>query len=92
MGLCASGMAAFLSLLPLGLRQHCHFVLDWRGLGLLTVTLVTHLRQWTGNRNPSCEWSRHGHCVFHLQPSRFLRGIRRVQSAVSGACAWLESA
>jgi hypothetical protein len=22
------------------------------GLGLLTVTLVTHLRQWTGDRNP----------------------------------------
>ena len=52
-GLCASGAAAFLSLLPLGLAASIAVsFLIGAGLGLLTVTLVTHLRQWTGNRNP----------------------------------------
>jgi cytochrome c oxidase cbb3-type subunit 2 len=52
-GLCASGMAAFLSLLPFGLAASLAVAfLIGAGLGLLTVTLVTHLRQWTGNRNP----------------------------------------
>ncbi|MGP8227682.1 MAG: cbb3-type cytochrome c oxidase subunit II [Terracidiphilus sp.] len=52
-GLCASGMAAFLSLLPLSIGSS--IVLSFligSGLGLLTVTLVTHIRQWTGKRNP----------------------------------------
>jgi cytochrome c oxidase cbb3-type subunit 2 len=52
-GLCASGAAAFLSLLPLGpVASMAVAFLIGAGLGLLTVTLVTHLRQWTGNRNP----------------------------------------
>jgi cytochrome c oxidase cbb3-type subunit 2 len=52
-GLCASGAAAFLSLLPLGPAASVAVsFLIGAGLGLLTVTLVTHLRQWTGNRNP----------------------------------------
>jgi cytochrome c oxidase cbb3-type subunit 2 len=52
-GLCASGAAAFLSLLPLGpAASTAVSFLIGAGLGLLTVTLVTHLRQWTGNRNP----------------------------------------
>jgi len=52
-GLCVSGAAAFLSLLPLGLATGMlvSFLIG-AGLGLLTVTLVTHLRQWTGNRIP----------------------------------------
>lgn len=52
-GLCASGAAAFLSLLPLGPAASIAVsFLIGSGLGLLTVTLVTHLRQWTGNRFP----------------------------------------
>ena len=52
-GLGASGAAAFLSLLPLGpVTSIAVSFLIGAGLGLLTVTLVTHLRQWMGNRNP----------------------------------------
>jgi len=52
-GLCASGAAAFLSLFPLSFAASIAVsTLIGAGLGLLTVTLVTHLRQWTGNRNP----------------------------------------
>jgi cytochrome c oxidase cbb3-type subunit 2 len=52
-GLCVSGAAAFLSLLPLSFAASIAVsILIGAGLGLLTVTLVTHLRQWTGNRNP----------------------------------------
>ena len=52
-GLCASGAAAFLSLLPLGpVASMAVAFLIGAGLGLLTVTLVTHLRQWTGNQFP----------------------------------------
>jgi cbb3-type cytochrome c oxidase subunit II len=52
-GLCASGIAAFLSLLPLGIAAAVAVsLLIGAGLGLLTVTLVTHLRSWIGDRNP----------------------------------------
>jgi len=52
-GLAASGIAAFLSLLPLGfVAALAVSFLIGAGLGLLTVTLVTHLRRWTGDRNP----------------------------------------
>jgi cytochrome c oxidase cbb3-type subunit 2 len=52
-GLCASGAAAFLSLLPLSFATSMAVsFLTGAGLGLLTVTLVTHLRLWTGGRNP----------------------------------------
>jgi len=52
-GFFASGAAALLSLLPLGPATSVMVAfLIGAGLGLLTVTLVTHLRQWTGNRNP----------------------------------------
>jgi len=52
-GFCVSGAAAFLSLLSLGPATSMYVAfLIGAGLGLLTVTLVTHLRQWTGNRNP----------------------------------------
>ncbi len=51
--LLAAGAAAFLSLLPLGIATGIAVsFLIGSSLGLLTVTLVTHLRQWTGNRNP----------------------------------------
>jgi len=50
-GLFASGAAASLSLLPLGLAGAIAVsFLIGASLGLLTVTLVTHLRQWTGSR------------------------------------------
>jgi cytochrome c oxidase cbb3-type subunit 2 len=52
-GFCLTGVAALLSLLPLGLVAAMAVAsLVGAGLALLTVTLVTHLRQWTGNRNP----------------------------------------
>ncbi len=52
-GFCVSGAAAFLSLLPLGFAgsMAVSFLIG-AGLGLVTVTLVTHLRQWAGDRNP----------------------------------------
>jgi cytochrome c oxidase cbb3-type subunit 2 len=51
-GLLVCGMAALLSLLPLGLAASIAVsFLIGAGLGVLTVTLVTHLRQWTGIRN-----------------------------------------
>lgn len=53
MGLGASGAAAFLALLPMGNFASIGVaLLIGAGLGLLTVTLVTHLRQWIGNQNP----------------------------------------
>jgi len=53
LGLLVSSMAAFLSLLPLNFTGSlCVSFLVGAGLGLLTVTLVTHLRKWTGNQNP----------------------------------------
>jgi cytochrome c oxidase cbb3-type subunit 2 len=52
-GLLASFAAAFASLFPLGLLGSAAVsFLIGAGLGLLTVTLATHLRQWTGNSNP----------------------------------------
>lgn len=51
--LCASGAAAFLSLLPLNLAATIAVsFLIGAGLGLLTVALATHLRQWAGYRHP----------------------------------------
>ena len=52
-GLAASATVTILSLLQLGLFASIAVAfLIGSGLGLLTVTLATHLRQWTGNRNP----------------------------------------
>jgi cbb3-type cytochrome oxidase cytochrome c subunit len=52
-GLLASAAAAFLSLLPLTLAESIAVsFLIGAGLGLLTVTLVTYLPQWTGSRSP----------------------------------------
>jgi cbb3-type cytochrome c oxidase subunit II len=47
-----SATAAFLSLMPLGLASAMIVAaLIGAGLGILTVTLATHLRQFTGSRN-----------------------------------------
>ena len=53
LGLAVSAAAAFLALLPLNFAAALAIAaLTGAGLGILTVTLVTHLRQWTGSRNP----------------------------------------
>ncbi len=52
-GLITCGLAAFLALLPFGFSAAAVLAfLIGAGLGLLTVTLVTHLRQFAGDRNP----------------------------------------
>ena len=49
---CLAGTAAFITMAPIGLPAAIAVsLLIGAGLGLLTVTLVTHLRQWTGDRN-----------------------------------------
>ena len=51
--LIACGTVAFLTLLPLSLIGAIAIsFLTGASLGLLTVTLVTHLRHWTGNSHP----------------------------------------
>ncbi len=53
LGLAASAAAAFLTLFPLTLTSAIAVsFLIGAGLGLLTVTLVTHLRKFAGNRHP----------------------------------------
>ncbi|WP_109485605.1 cbb3-type cytochrome c oxidase subunit II [Occallatibacter savannae] len=50
-GLAICAVAALLTLLPLGIAAGaCVAFLIGAGLGITTVTLVTHLRQWTGDR------------------------------------------
>ncbi len=52
-GLCTSGLAAFLALLRLNFAAAAAVsFLIGAGLGLLTVTFVTHLRRFVGDRNP----------------------------------------
>jgi cytochrome c oxidase cbb3-type subunit 2 len=85
-GLGLSAAAAFGSLLPLG-PVAC-IVLSFligAGLGLLTVTLVTHLRCWTGNRNPlllAGLGTGFGYLVCNL-PSLF-NATAEVQAATAG--------
>jgi cbb3-type cytochrome c oxidase subunit II len=53
LGLSTCGIAAALTLLQLGMAGSIGVAgLIGCGLGLLTVTLVTHLRRWLGSRNP----------------------------------------
>jgi cbb3-type cytochrome c oxidase subunit II len=53
MGFSFAGIAAFLSLVPLTASSATMVaLLIGAALGLLTVTLVTYLRQWTGDSNP----------------------------------------
>ncbi|MGC1424954.1 MAG: cbb3-type cytochrome c oxidase subunit II [Terracidiphilus sp.] len=50
---CLAGIAAFLTISQLTVGAAIAVsMLIGAALGLLTVTLVTHLRQWTGNHNP----------------------------------------
>jgi len=52
-GLAASGSAALATLLPLGsIASMAVSFFIGAGLGVLTVTLVTHLPQWVGDRHP----------------------------------------
>lgn len=52
LGFAAGGIAAFLSLLPLNvIASLAVALLIGGGLGLLTVTLVTHLTTWTGEQH-----------------------------------------
>jgi cytochrome c oxidase cbb3-type subunit 2 len=53
MGLFVSGIAALLTLLHLGFATALAVSsLIGTGLGLLTVTVATHLRRWSGDRSP----------------------------------------
>lgn len=85
-GLCVSGAAAFLSLLPLGLAANVAVsFLIGAGLGLLTVTLVTHLRLWTGDRNPLLLiglGTGVGYLICNLPP--FFTASAEVQAATAG--------
>jgi len=85
-GLFASGAAAFLSLFPLGpaAAMAVAFLIG-AGLGLLTVTLVTHLRLWTGNRNPLllvALGSGFGYLVCNIPP--FFNASATFQATVAG--------
>jgi cbb3-type cytochrome c oxidase subunit II len=52
-GLALSAVAAGIAMLPLNFTGAASLAfLIGVGLGLLSVTLVTHLRRWTGDRNP----------------------------------------
>jgi cytochrome c oxidase cbb3-type subunit 2 len=52
-GLGTCGCAALFTLIPLNVAGAVAVsLLIGAGLGLLTVTLVTHLREWVGDRNP----------------------------------------
>jgi cytochrome c oxidase cbb3-type subunit 2 len=85
-GLITSGVAAFVSLLPLGLAASvCVSFLIGAGLGLLTVTLVTHLRHWIGNRNPLLMvglGTGTGYLVCNIPP--FFAASAQVQAVVAG--------
>ena len=85
-GLFAAGAAAFLSLLPLNLAAAVSVAfLIGAGLGLLTVTLVTHLRRWTGNRHPLLLvglGTGAGYLVCNLPP--FFAASPETQAAMAG--------
>lgn len=85
-GLATSGIAAFLSMLPLSFAAAVALsFLIGAGLGLLTVTLVTHLRQWTGHRNPLLAvgvGTGIGYLVCNLPP--FFTASAEVQALTAG--------
>lgn len=85
-GLGASAAAALLSLLPLGFAASIGVAfLIGAGLGLLTVTLVTHLRLWTGNRNPLMPvglGTGLGYLICNLPP--FFTAPAELQAAAAG--------
>jgi cbb3-type cytochrome c oxidase subunit II len=78
--------AAFLTLFPLGMAASV--AVSWligASLGLLTVTLVTHLRQWTGDRNPLLDvgvGTGIGYLICNLPP--LFTASPQMQAATSG--------
>lgn len=85
-GLFVSGAAALFTLLPLSFAAALAIAcLIGAGLGLLTVTLVTHLRQWTGDRNPLLAvgaGTGTGYLICNLPP--LFTASPQVQAAVAG--------
>jgi cytochrome c oxidase cbb3-type subunit 2 len=86
-GLCASGLAAFLALLRLNFAAAAAVsFLIGAGLGLLTVTLATHLRQFAGDRNPLLAvgaGTGTGYFICNLPP--FFTASATVQALSAGA-------
>jgi cytochrome c oxidase cbb3-type subunit 2 len=86
LGLSVSGVAAFLSLLPLDLAASVAVsFLIGSGLGLLAVTLATNLRDWLGNRNPLFSvglGTGTGYLLCNFPP--FFTSIPEVQATVAG--------
>ena len=87
LGLCTSAAAAFLSLLPLRfMAAIATAFLIGAGLAILTVTLVTHLRQWAGDRNPLLAvgvGTGIGYFICNLPP--LFTASPQVQAATAGA-------
>lgn len=86
LGLAASGAAALLSLLPLSRSAAIGVaLLIGAGLGMLTVTLVTHLGQWCGERNQLFKvgvGTGIGYLLCNVPP--FFAASPEVQAAVAG--------
>ncbi len=85
-GFCVSAAAAFISLLPFGhfASVAVSFIIG-AGLGLLTVTLVTHLRCWIGDRYPLLlvgMGTGVGYLVCNLPP--FFNASTEMQTATAG--------
>jgi cytochrome c oxidase cbb3-type subunit 2 len=85
-GLFVSGLAAFLALLRLNFAAAAAVsFLIGAGLGLLTVTLVTHLRRFAGDRNPLLAvgaGTGTGYLICNLPP--FFTASAQVQSLSAG--------
>ena len=83
---CLAGIAAFLTISQLTVGAAIAVsMLIGAALGLLTVTLVTHLRQWTGNHNPLLKVGLGTGIGYFLcnVPSLFI-ATPQVQSATAG--------
>jgi cbb3-type cytochrome oxidase cytochrome c subunit len=86
-GLAVSGVAAFLSLLPLGLSASVvvSFLIG-SGLGLLAVTLATNLRHWLGIRNQLFGvglGTGSGYLLCNVPP--FFNATPKIQAVVAGS-------
>jgi len=87
LGLSLSGVAAFMSLLPLDLAASVvESFLIGSGFGLLAVTLATNLRHWLGNRNPLFGvglGTGTGYLLCNFPP--FFTAIPELQAVVAGS-------